>query len=221
MYLKEPHPWAVMRQFASDAAMGILPTHPPQLGVPSISFADPLALYELHRDQIEADLREATNFAGKRIIVGQDVIMWGGKHPYGVGLVIHDDVRIYDQNRLVLDRVLAESGIVLGERVTINFGGFIDGSGGVEIGAGSILGPHVMIVSSQHIVSDAPVQHSGKRFAKVTIGKNVWAGGNVSIMAGVTIGDDAVIAAGAVVTKDVENRAIVGGNPAKLIRMRS
>jgi acetyltransferase-like isoleucine patch superfamily enzyme len=54
----------------------------------------------------------------------------------------------------------------------------------------------------------------------VTIGNDVWVGYDVTIMSGVTIGDGAVVAAGAVVTKDVEPYAIVGGNPAKLIRRR-
>lgn len=56
--------------------------------------------------------------------------------------------------------------------------------------------------------------------ADVTIGHDVWGGGNVSIRAGVRIGNGAVIAGGATVTKDVPPYAIVGGLPAKLIRMR-
>ena len=56
------------------------------------------------------------------------------------------------------------------------------------------------------------------RCRKVVIGHNVWIGAGVSIMPGVHIGDNAVIAGGAVVTKDVPDGAIVGGNPAKVIR---
>ncbi|MGM1299845.1 DapH/DapD/GlmU-related protein, partial [Enterobacter hormaechei] len=53
----------------------------------------------------------------------------------------------------------------------------------------------------------------------VTIGDNVWIGGRAIINPGVTIGDNAVIASGAVVTKDVPANAVVGGNPAKIIKM--
>jgi acetyltransferase-like isoleucine patch superfamily enzyme len=53
---------------------------------------------------------------------------------------------------------------------------------------------------------------------KVVIGNNVWIGAGVSIMPGVHVGDNAVIAGGAVVTKDVSANTVVGGNPAKVIR---
>lgn len=54
--------------------------------------------------------------------------------------------------------------------------------------------------------------------APITLGKNVWVGSNSTILQGVTIGDNAVIAAGAVVTKDVPENTIVGGVPARIIR---
>jgi acetyltransferase-like isoleucine patch superfamily enzyme len=54
--------------------------------------------------------------------------------------------------------------------------------------------------------------------APVTIGRNVWIGANATILAGVTIGDDAVVAAASVVTKDVPARAIVVGSPARVLR---
>lgn len=60
---------------------------------------------------------------------------------------------------------------------------------------------------------------SGKEFGKsVTIGNNVWIGGRAIINPGVTIGDNTVIASGAVVTKDVPENVVVGGNPAKVIK---
>ena len=66
---------------------------------------------------------------------------------------------------------------------------------------------------------DADARNSGQEYGKpVTIGHNVWIGGRAVINPGVTIGDNAVIASGAVVTKDVPAFAVVGGNPAQIIK---
>ncbi len=62
-------------------------------------------------------------------------------------------------------------------------------------------------------------RNSGKEYGKpVKIGNNVWVGGGAIINPGISIGDNAVIASGAVVTKDVPNNVVVGGNPAKVIK---
>src|SRR5919201_508091 len=64
------------------------------------------------------------------------------------------------------------------------------------------------------------LERTGDMFSQVVVGNDVWTGHNVNVMAGVNIGDGAIIAAGAVVTKDVPPYAIVGGVPAKVIRYR-
>ena len=80
------------------------------------------------------------------------------------------------------------------------------------------IGPHTLITTVGH-----PINPSGRLkflgIAKpVTIGNNVWIGGNVTILPGVTIGNNVVVAAGAVVTKDVPDNSLVGGVPAKIIK---
>ena len=88
----------------------------------------------------------------------------------------------------------------------------------IRIGDNCLLGPKVSIFSVGHPV-DAELRVKGLAVAKpVTIGKNVWIGGNSVICPGVTIGDNVVIAAGAVVTRDVPSNVMAGGNPAKIIR---
>ena len=67
---------------------------------------------------------------------------------------------------------------------------------------------------------DVPIKNQGVTKLKTVIGNDVWIGANVSIMAGVNIGDGCVIAAGAVVTKDIPAHSIVGGVPAKVIKNR-
>jgi acetyltransferase-like isoleucine patch superfamily enzyme len=96
-------------------------------------------------------------------------------------------------------------------------------SGGVHIGARTMIGYRTQILSINHeipLIGDRfPV--SGNAPLKVTIGEDVWIGANCVIVPGVSIGNGAVVGAGAVVTKDVKPNSIVGGVPAVLLGMRS
>jgi maltose O-acetyltransferase len=93
---------------------------------------------------------------------------------------------------------------------------------GVVIGDNVIMGPDVKIFSRNHRFDDPgqPVALQGKLQRSVVIGNDVWIGANVVVLPGVTIGDHAILAAGAIVTRDVPEWAIVGGNPARLIKDR-
>lgn len=95
--------------------------------------------------------------------------------------------------------------------------------GPVSLGKHVMMGPDVIIITSNHKSDrlDIPMtEQGGTGPDPVVIGDDVWIGTRVIILPGVTIGHGAVLAAGAVVTKDVRPYAIVGGNPAKLIRYR-
>ena len=94
--------------------------------------------------------------------------------------------------------------------------------GPLEIGNKVMMGPDVVILTHTHNIdrTDIPMGDQGSRVAKVTIGNDVWIGMRSIIMPGVKIGNGAVIGAGAVVTKDVPDYAIVGGVPAKIIKYR-
>lgn len=94
---------------------------------------------------------------------------------------------------------------------------------GVEIGRYTMIGPHVKIVGNDHVInkSGIPVIFAGRPiFKKTIIGSDVWIGANAVVICGVKIGNGAVVAAGAVVTNDVEPYSIVGGVPARFIRAR-
>ncbi|GGP08548.1 sugar O-acetyltransferase [Oceanobacillus neutriphilus] len=88
----------------------------------------------------------------------------------------------------------------------------------VRFGDNCLLAPGVQIYTATHPI-DSMERNSGKEFAKpITFGNNVWIGGSAVINPGVTVGDNAVIASGAVVTKDVPDNVVVGGNPASVIK---
>lgn len=89
----------------------------------------------------------------------------------------------------------------------------------IRFGDNCLLAPGVHIYTATHPL-DARARNSGIEYGKpVTIGHNVWIGGRAVINPSVTIGDNAVIASGAVVIKDVPANAVVGGNPARILKM--
>ncbi len=106
--------------------------------------------------------------------------------------------------------------IHVGENVFINACCHFQDHGGVTIGDGCQIGHNVVFATLNHGLQ--PEERGITYPAPIVLGKNVWVGSNSTILQGVTIGDNAVIAAGAVVTKDVEPGTIVGGVPARFIK---
>lgn len=94
--------------------------------------------------------------------------------------------------------------------------------GPLEIGENVMMGPDVVIFTHTHKYdrTDIPMCEQGSKITKVTIGNDVWIGMRSIIMPGVTIGNGVIIGAGAIVTKDIPDFAVVGGVPAKIIRFR-
>lgn len=106
--------------------------------------------------------------------------------------------------------------IAVGENVFINACCHFQDHGGVTIGDGCQIGHNVVFATLNHGLS--PEERTHTYPATIVLGKNVWVGSNATILQGVTIGDNAVVAAGAVVTKDVAANTVVGGVPAKFIK---
>lgn len=104
----------------------------------------------------------------------------------------------------------------IGRNTFINMGCSFQDWGGITIGQGCLIGHNCTICTVNH--SKDPLRRGDMTCAPVRIGNKVWIGANVTILPGVSIGDGAIIAAGAVVTKDVESRTVVGGVPAKFIK---
>lgn len=107
--------------------------------------------------------------------------------------------------------------IVFGDRNFVNQGCMFMDFGGIHIGDRVMIGPRVSLITAGH-----PVELQERRqfitAEPITIGSNVWIGAGATILPGVTIGDKAVIAAGAIVTKDVPKSCLVAGVAARVIR---
>lgn len=109
--------------------------------------------------------------------------------------------------------------VKLGKDVFINYGLTILDTAMVTIGDGCMLGPNVEIITVTHPVDDYEMRAGGWEIAHpVTIGKNVWFGAGVTVLPGVTIGDNAVIGARSVVTSDIPANTIAVGTPARVVR---
>ena len=114
------------------------------------------------------------------------------------------------------------SQISIGNNSMIGADAIIGSAAEVKIGSNVLMGPQVLIYTSNHGTSRGmPMRLQPLHFAPVTIGDDVWIGARCILLPGVTVGDGAVIAAGAVVTKDIPAYAVVAGVPARVLRFRS
>lgn len=114
----------------------------------------------------------------------------------------------------------AHEKIILGENIGINVNSILIGWGGIEIGKNTLLGPNVQIYSITHDYKKLGEEFYKGIPKKVFIGESCWIGGGVLIMPGINIGNNVVIGAGSVVTKDIPNNVIAYGNPCKVIKNR-
>jgi acetyltransferase-like isoleucine patch superfamily enzyme len=112
--------------------------------------------------------------------------------------------------------------IDLGDRVFVNRGALITARRDIQIGDDVLIGPYVVINSGDHNYADPtqPIGSQGHRAGPITIGNDVWLGAHCVILRDVTVGDGAVVAAGAVVINDVPPRTLVAGVPAVPKKLR-
>lgn len=116
------------------------------------------------------------------------------------------------------ERITIGAGTHIGEHSVVWAG---NTSGRITFGAKALLGPNVTVTASNYgIDRGTPVMDQPKIEKDIVIGDDVWLGANVVVLAGVRIGDGAIVAAGAVVTKDLPADCIAGGVPARVIGQR-
>ena len=142
------------------------------------------------------------------------------------------DLMRYPRNIRVADEVVIKEGaricacneqaqIRIGARTTIGYHTFIFASESITVGSDCLIAPFVYLVDSNHgSRRDMPINRQPNTTAPVVIGNDVWIGTKATVLAGVTIGDGAIIASGSIVNRDVEPYNIVGGSPAKVIGER-
>ena len=108
--------------------------------------------------------------------------------------------------------------IKIEDDVYINFGCVILDCAEVIIGSHTLIGPNVGLYAANHSI-DALERINGGCYGKpIHIGKNVWLGGDVKVLPGVSIGDNTIIGTGSIVTKDIPSNVVAAGNPCKVIR---
>jgi len=144
---------------------------------------------------------------GKNTVVGE-----------GTVVVNSANIRI-GSNCLLQDRVYLRAG--LDGRIEISDGAALNsfvqmyGHGGITVGKDSQVGPNSVITTTGHDYRASTLE---SEYAGITIGERVWIGANCTIIGGVNIGDQAVIGAGAVVTRDIPARCVAVGVPARVVR---
>ncbi|GEM62184.1 acetyltransferase [Sphingobacterium faecium NBRC 15299] len=117
-------------------------------------------------------------------------------------------------------QILGWNNLEIGDNVSIHSNCYIDANGGIKIGNNVSIAHNSTILSANHDWTDesVPIKYNPVTFKPVTISDDVWVGCGCRILAGVKINSRSVIAAGAVVNKDIESNTIVGGVPAKILK---
>ena len=158
---------------------------------------------------------------GKWVELGDYVYLNG----LGKGfLTIGDKTKISAFSRVVVSTSYNNLGefIHIGNNVGIGEYASIGGSGGVSIGDNTITGQYLSIHPENHNFQDINklIKDQGTTRSSIVIGQNCWIGAKVTVLAGVNIGDNCVIAAGSVVTKDIPSNSVSAGVPAKILKKR-
>ncbi len=109
--------------------------------------------------------------------------------------------------------------IRLGDRAFVNANAFFMDDAPIRVGAGVRIGPGAQLVTALHPVDDPDKRREGwERALPIEIGSNAWLGASVTVGAGVRIGADSVIGAGSVVLRDIPDRVVAAGTPARVMR---
>jgi acetyltransferase-like isoleucine patch superfamily enzyme len=158
-------------------------------------------------------------YAGKNLILEDRVYINGlsknGIH-FGENCTVGREAIILSTGVI---RNLGE-GVRIGSNTAIGARNFISGQGGINIGSDVIMGPDIRIFSENHnfLNSSDIIKNQGENRKGVKIGDNCWIGANVTILDGVNLGNNSIIAAGSVVNQSFKSDVLIGGVPAKILK---
>lgn len=162
---------------------------------------------------------------GKRCVFDRTVIIRGARHlSFGEGCAFGPRCRIEAWDSRPGTAENFDPKIKFGNNVSVTASCHIGAINSIEIGDNALIGTGVVIIDHGHgrVCSDEvgvpPIDRTLYSKGPVKVGRNVWIGEYAVILPGVVIGDEAVIGACSVVTHDVPSRAVVGGNPAKVLK---
>tara|TARA_A100001388_G_scaffold277447_1_gene268672 strand:- start:4280 stop:4870 length:591 start_codon:yes stop_codon:yes gene_type:complete len=160
------------------------------------------------QNRVNKSFRNNRFEAGLRIENPKNIV-FGNNSYYGFNCKIYADQ---------LSRVKVGSNVTFNSNVMVN----ARGKGSINIGDNVLIGPNVVLRSCNHSFAnlDEPIIKQGMIEGEIVIEDNVWIGSNCVILPKCKIGEGSIVAAGAVVTSDVESFTIVGGVPAKFIKRR-
>ena len=160
---------------------------------------------------LAAQLR--TKLPASVVVMGRVFVDGTKTIDFGKDILLYPDLHLETQG---------DARIGVGDGVVISRGVHIVAMAGVTIGAGSMIGEYTSIRDANHARAEGiAIRDAGHTATAIRIGREVWIGRGAAILAGVIIGDHATIGANAVVTRDVEAGAVVGGVPARPLKARS
>jgi galactoside O-acetyltransferase len=165
----------------------------------------------------------------RRARYGRRFAALGSDADFGPGLLVKGPGRIrvgqgFSCWRLCTLATCDDGDIDIGDRVSLNANVYLNACRGGRIVFGNdvLVGPNAVFRTSDHVTLDPerPIREQGHTAGVIVLEDDVWIAANVTVVGGVRIGRGAVVAAGAVVTADVEPYSVVGGVPARLIKRR-
>lgn len=165
---------------------------------------------------------------GRHVTAGRDLNLEEGVYIIGLskrGIVFGDRVSVGRFAIIQPTNALGGEpgeGMRVGDNSNIGAFAFVGCSGYIDIGSRVLMGPRVTLLAENHLFDDhdLPIKDQGIERRHITIEDDCWLGADSTIVAGVTVGRGSVVAAGAVVTRDVPESSVVAGVPARVVRRR-